>query len=254
MNLHIIFKYLFELELTYQAQVGYTPSEERDSTADNNSALTLQVHTLCTMLNLALPHFLIDIYCCMKLAKHLTQQMNDFSYTVKTETIINHSAIKLLTVTALQPVDWPINVILFAVMWMCYIFFRISSSFLPLSFTYTCNQDFWGFIPLCVVRAYHKVTSLPVWPGIITPNWKAIDQRADETTKAAWDNWPSLSHENQKLTWPWSWQTWKARRDQCNTVRANIRAQHFTWRQHKVCMKSKKDTRNSWAYLIYWHS
>lgn len=127
--------------------------------------------------------------------------------------------------------------------------------FLPLSFTYTCNQDFWGFIPLCVVRAYHKVTSLPVWPGIITPNWKAIDQRADETTKAAWDNWPSLSHENQKLTWPWSWQTWKARRDQCNTVRANIRAQHFTSSlneplQIQFWLKDNTDTSTRFAWNL----
>lgn len=34
--------------------------------------------------------------------------MNDFSYTVKTEATKNHSAIKLLTVTALQPVAGPL--------------------------------------------------------------------------------------------------------------------------------------------------
>lgn len=83
------------------------------------------------------------------------------------------------------------------------------------------------FLALCLVRAYYKVTSFPAPLRIITPKRKAIDQRADETTKAARDNWPSPSHENQKLTRPWSCQTWKARLDRCDTASCERKGSTF---------------------------
>lgn len=61
----------------------------------------------------------------------------------------------------------------------------------------------------------HKNHQPPVWPRIITLNWKAIDQRANEASKAACDAWPSHRPRNQRLSWPWSLQTWKARSDRC---------------------------------------
>lgn len=80
--------------------------------------------------------------------------------------------------------------------------------------------DLSWLMQLFVDMAVHKVTRLPVCSGIITPDWKAIDQRTSEATKVAGDEWPSRSSENQRLFWPWSRQTWKARAERC------------TWRRH----------------------
>lgn len=79
----------------------------------------------------------------MKLAKCLTQQMNDFSYTVKAEATENHSAIKLLTVTALQPVASPL-MLSFSLPPDCASF---SCASVPLSyvFFYLHYYNYWTF-------------------------------------------------------------------------------------------------------------
>lgn len=88
--------------------------------------------------------------------------------------------------------------------------FEIIWNLLRIQVVYTCNQHFQVHTPVCGPSSSqsHK-------PEIITPNWKAIDQREEEVTMAACDDWPSDSPNNQRLPWPWSLQTWKVWPDQC---------------------------------------